>query len=80
MTHEQAIQAMDNQATIRSSDDVGRIVALGQYDTSQIADYERKHPLNKRTRALVSWESGVRTWTPIRELLVNGQNGDDAAV
>lgn len=68
MNHRIAIKAMDANDRVRSADDEGFIVALGQYDTSNCLDHERRHPLNKRNWALVSWNSGVRTWTSLRDL------------
>ena len=72
MKHDAAIKAMDDNRLVHTGNahgyDSGRIVALGQYDTADCHDHERSHPLNKRNWALVSWESGVRTWTPIRAL------------
>lgn len=72
MKHETAIKAMDANTRVRAQgldgDDEGFIVALGQYDTSNCHDHERRHPLNKRNWALVSWDSGARTWTPLRDL------------
>lgn len=69
MKHQAAIKAMDENRTVCSADDEGRIVALGQYDTADCHEHERRHPLNKRNWALVLWASGVRTWVPIADIV-----------
>ncbi len=70
MKHADAIKALDERRTVYAPDDKGWIAALGRYETSQIADHDRASPMNKRGNAFVHWESGVSTWTPIKDLRV----------
>ena len=74
MKHQDAIGAMDHREMVYSDEDgpdKGHIVALGKYDTHDLADWERNNPCNRRGWAFISWASGVKTWTPLKNLRRN---------
>lgn len=74
MKFAQAVRALDERTTVYDADgDSGWIAAVGKYETSRLADWERNHPMNKRSNAFVHWRSGMSVWTPIRALRLRGE-------